>query len=52
MRPNISDELLKKGATYTMEKPNKMQDYLTTLEVIILDTGIPTKYLRSEVSLT
>jgi hypothetical protein len=47
MGENVSDELLKKGATYTMQKLITGKDYLTALEAIIMNTGVPTKYLRS-----
>lgn len=47
MGHETSDKLLASGATFTLQKPPKVEDYLTALESIILETNVPSKYLRS-----
>lgn len=52
MLDNSSDWLLQNGATFTMQKPNKIEDYLTVMECIILDSKVPSKYLRSRTEIS
>ena len=47
MRESIAKELIARGATFTMQKPSRIEDYLTILEAIILQTNVPTKYLTA-----
>ena len=46
MTDTTSEELLKKGASYTLQKPNNIADYLPALEAIILGTEITNRYVK------
>jgi CheY-like chemotaxis protein len=48
MSEKVSDDILDMGATYTLQKPYSINDYVTALECIILGVGTPSNFLRAK----
>jgi CheY-like chemotaxis protein len=46
MPKEVSDKLLKAGATYTFAKPNTEKEYFVVLESIIFGNVMPSQYLQ------